>query len=273
MNKNKFKLLSGYFIGIICSFLITTLVVLLIFKFTIYKKEYIKNVLVEVNYYTEIYDDTMEEMKGYMTSSGLDEEILDGLFSVVKIHHDVDKYIDSVYKGKIYKYNSEKFREKLNSNIDASLVKHNISVTDRSELDSFVDSITGIYEDEITLYKTINPFISKIYKLGKLLNIIIIINLLSVIGLLLLLFKLKFKYISSTVIASGLMMLFIRFAIYDKIDIKNILIISKYFSIALRKILLSIGNCLTILGFFAIIGGLFMAVCSSYKKSKKRHKK
>lgn len=234
---NRVKLILSYLFGFITSVLLSILVILLLCKYSILNVDYIKNVLGKNNYYSEVYKGTLEEIEAYMISSGLEEEVLNNIFDESIIEKEVDNYLDSIYSGSEYVVDSKSVKDKLSTNIDNYLSSSNLEVTDKKELNLFINDIAKIYEDEIKFYNAAK-FGKKyltygIKNIDKIISFILGISLISIIILLLL----RCKFISSTIIGSGLILLFIRFMIFEKIDIKNILIISDYFSKVIKAVL------------------------------------
>ena len=239
---NRVKLILSYLFGFITSVLLSILVILLLCKYSILNVDYIKNVLGKNNYYSEVYKGTLEEIEAYMISSGLEEEVLNNIFDESIIEKEVDNYLDSIYSGSEYTVDSQSVKDKLSTNIDNYLSSSNLEVTDKKELNLFINDIAKIYEDEIKFYNAAK-FGKKyltygIKNIDKIISFILGISLISIIILLLL----RCKFISSTIIGSGLILLFIRFMIFEKIDIKNILIISDYFSKVIKAVLNDLGH-------------------------------
>ena len=270
---NKIKIILGYILGIILTIFISSIVLLLILKFTIYKESYIKCVLVKTDYYNEVYESTLLEMKDYMTSSGLEEEILNDLFTKDDIKNDINNYFSYIYKGKIYNKDLNPLKEKLNNNINANLKKHNLDVTNRKELEAFEDDIIGIYNKEVTLYGRVNKLINKFYKIGLLINkLIIILGITSlIISIILILFKTK--YLGSVFIGSSLILYFIRFLLFEKIDINNIYLFTEYISKVIVSVLLKIEDLLLKSSIYIIIFGLIICLIESINFKKNKYKK
>lgn len=268
---NRVKLILSYLFGFITSVLLSLLVILLLCKYSILNENYIKNVLGKNNYYSEVYEGTLEEMKTYMISSGLEEDILDEIITESEIEKEVNKYIDSIYDNTEYKVDSESVRNKLTTNIDKYLNDNNLDVENRKELNMFINDMIKIYEDEIKFYN-IGKFGKEYINIANIYidNIIYIIFSVSLV-LIIILILLKNKFISSSLLSSGLILLFIRFVIYEKIDIKNILIVSEYFSKSLKTVLYELGHNIFISSILLISIGLIIALIESIKfKGKKK---
>ena len=271
---NKIKIILGYLFGFLASFFIACLTILLILNGTVFNKSYVTKRLEKNNYYENVQKEIIDDMKAYMISSGLSEEILNNLVSDKEIRKDTNNFLTSIYKGETYKFSDENIRARLLENIDAYLNKHNLSITNQKMLDEFVDDIVQFYDDEIQLYGYTNQVVSKFYKISIIIDkAIIVLGILSVVSIIVLLL-LRFEYIYSVVSASGLILLFISFIIRIKIDINNIYIISNTFSTVLIDLLKSIIKLNNIIGFLLFIFGMILALIHIiFQKKEKISKK
>lgn len=257
--KNKIRVIFGYLFSFVTILLIVSLSLLFIFKYTVFKKSYIENILIKNNYYTDVYNDIYSDMEDYMMSSGLPEDILNGIFSEKELKKDINTFLNNVYLGKKTVLDTNYIKERLNKNIDDYLKSNNVEVTNDTDLDSFVDELIKIYNNQVCLYKTIDGFVGLVSKASNMLNKAIIICSVSLlIVALITIILLKVKYIDSILIGSGIILLFIRFLIYEKIDVENIIIVSNNFSKVLKSILIKIGNIIFNYAIIFIIVGLLL---------------
>ncbi len=265
---NRAKFILSYIFGFIASTLISILVILLIGKFTILNIKYVESVLVKNNYYKEVYKGAYEEIENYMVSSGLEDVVLDKIFSEKDIKRDVNNYLEALYRGESYKVDTSFLNKKLSENIDNYLVSNNFDVEDRHELNLFISDVCNIYEKEVTFYgsfKLLNKYIN--FGIDNINGLIILVSELSIICILTILI-LGNNIISSSVMSSGLILLFIRVMIYEKVDIKNIMIISNYFSESLKYILNRIGYDLLASSILLIVIGLIISIIEFVGKRK-----
>ena len=265
---NRAKFILSYIFGFIASTLISILVILLIGKFTILNIKYVESVLVKNNYYKEVYKGAYEEIENYMVSSGLEDVVLDKIFSENDIKRDINNYLEALYRGESYKVDSSFLNKKLSENIDNYLVSNNFDVEDRHELDLFISDVCNIYEKEVTFYgsfKLLNKYIN--FGIDNINGLIILVSELSIICILTILI-LGNNVISSSIMSSGLILLFIRVMIYEKVDIKNIMIISNYFSESLKYILVRIGYDLLASSILLIVIGLIISIIEFVGKRK-----
>ena len=258
MNKN--KILIDYILCFITCIFVSTLVILFIIKNNIFTKKNILETFEKDNYYVELYNKTLEDMKDYMVSSGLEEEILENIFELEDIKKDVDGYISSYFDNSNYEIQSNKVSENIQKNIDKYLVKNNIEVDNKEELKMFLVDMENIYKKRINFYNMLSSFKNTFYKIYNLLFKIQIGLSILIIILNVILINMKSKHIQSAYMGSGLILLFTRFVIYDKIDFKNITLISDEFSKVLKNILTNIAFELVIFGIILFILGILIGL-------------
>ena len=265
---NKLKIIFQYIFGITLSLCLTLLVLVRILNKTVCKKEYIKSTLNETNYYETINRETLEEMKNYMISSGLPEEVLKDIYTKEEIKKDVNSFIDDYYEGKKHKVDKDRVKLRLTNNIDAYLKENHETVTSNHELNEFIEDITDIYEKEVTLYHFIDNYASVFYKISYYLNVVTTILFFVTIFIFVIECFLKTKFIGSIFISSGLNMLLILYFLSEKIDYKNILVISDYFSKVMKHIFEYILKISLTSSSILIILGLILNFVLSFEKRK-----
>ena len=259
------KIIIGYILSFITFILLLILSISIIIKFSILDKNYIKKNLENISYYENINSDIKDDMESYMISSGLENNILNDIYTIDDIKNDVNNYIDNIYEGKNNNINTDTIKIKLENNIDKYLKDNNINFKG-SELDEFVIDIINYYTDEINLYDYLNDYVKYIVKLNNIVIIIIIVSIIFIIVNLFIAYKLtKNNYFGSILLVTGLFLLFLQYDIFDKIDINNIFIITKYFSEFVQIILNNLkifmilySLILSLLGIILIINNAFV---------------
>ena len=270
---NKRRIILGYIFGFIGTIFLSLLVFLLLFKFTISSKTYILKVLERDNYYEKINNEIMEEMDIHLLSSGFTNEIIKDIHTKEDVINDINLFFNNAYEGKITNIDTSKILNKVNDNIDEFFKKNNLLTVNKSELNEFTNSLVNIYSDEVTLYGFVNSIIPKIPKINKVINLGIIVSIIILIITGLILIKIKYRYFSSNIIASGLIILFIRLFIFEKVDIDELLVISEDFSYELRNILTTLQNLSLILGLVLICFGMVLTIVKSYVNFRKINSK
>ncbi len=257
--KNKLRIIFGYLFSFLSVLLIVCVVLMLIIKFTVFKKGYISNILYKSNYYITLQTNIIEDMEDYMMSSGLPEEILDKIFTEEELKRDVNIFIDNLYLGKKTNLDTNYIRERISQNISDYLKNNNVEVTNDTDLESFKDELIKIYNNQVCLYKTLDGFVGMVKKANNLLNKATIIVSVLLLIVLILTILCKVKYFDSIFISVGIILIFIRFLIYEKIDVENLLIISDNFSKVLKSLLIKIGNIMFNCSIIFIVVGLLLS--------------
>lgn len=271
----KTKKIIGYILGFILTMLLVAFITLAIIKVNVFNVDNVKKNFEKNNYYSLIYTKVLENMQDYMRSSGLDKEILDGLFTEDDIKRDVNKYLDKLYLDSEIEFNDKDLKDKLAKNIEDSLAKQNLQITDQNAIDEFVTEMVKIYKNETNLYNLVDNFTHHIQKINNLVNMALIGLLIVSIVLLITIILMKVHCLGTITFGVGLILAFIRFALYEKVDFKNILILSKEFSKVLTGILTSIANNLAIFAIIFLVIGLILAITEAIMRARRhaRYKK
>ncbi len=271
----KTKKIIGYILGFILTILLVAFITLAIIKVNVFNVKNIKKDFEKNNYYSLVYTKVLENMQDYMRSSGLDKEILDGLFTEDDIRRDVNKYLDKLYLDSAIEFDENSLKEKLAKNIEDSLAKQNLQVTDKNAIDEFVTEMVKIYKVETNLYNIVDNFTNYVQKGDNVINMALIGLMIVCIVLLITIILMKVHCLGTITFGVGLILAFIRFVIYEKIDFKNILILSKEFSKVLTSILTNIANNLAIFAILFLVVGLIIAIIEAIMRAKRhaRYKK
>ena len=254
----KSKIILSYLFGFLTSVSISLFVLLLIIKFTVYDKSYITNLLIKNDYYTKVSTEIKEEMEGNTLSTGFTDVILENLFTEEEVVDDINTFINNTYDGKKTELNKDNIKTNLENNINAFLKKSNLKILNQDDVNKFANDLVDIYKNEICLYGFLDNYISTFAKIGRIINTLLIIFSIAIFILLILLKVVNSHYISSSLIASGLIILFVRIFVYEKIDINGLLIITELFSNILRLILTILGKMLLSIGIGLIIVGVIL---------------
>ena len=262
----------GYFLGFLASIILVLISVLLVFKATIFNKSYLLKSLDSSNYYDKVYDEIEKDMKNSLRSSGLDESVVNNLYKKSDVKNDIINLVGSIYSGSKYYASTDEIERKLNSNIDKYLVSKNIVLEDRKALDSYISSITEIYSKETSLYGYLQNYTSKFMKISTFFDFTIAFGIILIIIIIILnKYKFKIHFLGVTLLSSSMMLLYLRHFIWNKIDYKNILIISDAFSDVLRKMLVDVNNySMYFVYVFALLGFILMFINSWEKRRKKK---
>lgn len=254
---NKIKIILSYILGLFISISIPLLVIMLILKGSVFNDSYIKRELSNANYYDSIYNEIVEGMKDYVAPTGLPDSIIDGVVDKEKVSKEINNYIDSIVKGNNYEVNVEGISEKVKNNIDKYLKEYNLAMDESNEFDLFIKDIENVYTNEIKLYKVLDKYVSIYPRACNYINKGLVILSVLLMIMIVLMFVVNFRMISSSFMGSGIILVLLRLFIIEDIDINNINLFNEFFSTFIRNIfsyisfnILIYGVCLGVFGFF-----------------------
>lgn len=243
-------------------------------KNTILNKEFVRTKLDSNNYYGNLHSNIINEMKGYIGPSGLDEKILDNIITTEKIKSDVNIMIENVYENKDEKIEMSEIENKLDANIKDFLREEKLSVSNNENLEEFKQKIIEEYKKGIS-YNTYSKYIKKISfpKLQEILEKVKIISLVgfifSVITYVLLNLKGNRKNIYEVMIfglSTGLILDIAVLFVKVKLKIDHITILNDAVSITIRNISNHILSDMLYLGGILIIISLLAIILSNIRK-------
>ena len=231
------QLIKVFFIWLLMIDIIS-FICLNIFSKTILNQSYILSQLEEEKYYENVYYQIQNSFEGYIGPSGLEETILNGIYSKDKVKQDIINVVNYIYTGKNYEINTEEIQVNLSNNINESLLNYNLSEEEKKSIVQFEEEIINEYKKQITHSQYFDKLANYIPKIIE--NVLIIKIAMGVIGFLIIgiLFFINKKNfvkfmitIIISVLGSGLFLLFAKFWTTSKIEISNITILSDSFSI------------------------------------------
>ncbi len=237
------QLIKVFFIWLLMIDIIS-FICLNIFSKTILNQSYILSQLEEEKYYENVYYQIQNSFEGYIGPSGLEETILNGIYSKDKVKQDIINVVNYIYTGKNYEINTEEIQVNLSNNINESLLNYNLSEEEKKSIVQFEEEIINEYKKQITHSQYFDKLANYIPKIIE--NVLIIKIEMGVIGFLIIgiLFFINKKNfvkfmitIIISVLGSGLFLLFAKFWITSKIEISNITILSDSFSKVISNIL------------------------------------
>lgn len=261
----RIKIILSYLFGLVLSICLFLLCALLIGKKTVLDKSFVYRLMDENNYYDKVYTSINEDIMDYMTSSGLEKEVLDGVVDRDKVESDIKNYTDSLYTNNTYVVDTKELNTKLNNNIKNYLKKLNLGIDNSNELNLFVSDVEKIYREEVSFYNTIDilkPYISRI---DKIINKVIIIDLIICLVLSLFMLLLRIINVGSCIMSSGFILFLVKLFIYERIDSSSILIVSDHFSLIIRSMFSYINKYMIIMSIALVISGFILCLFKSKK--------
>ena len=266
-----------YIISIILAFLlmisILLTVALQIVSSTILNKDYILGKLDEANYYNNVYEQIKDSLAGYIGPSGLDEEVLENIYTREQVKEDINLIINNIYENKNDKINTEDIKEKLQNNIEASVGSGLLTKENRNSIEDFIDKIADEYVQNIShdpYFEKVGTIINKAKDVvGKVEGIIIFVPIILAVVILLLNIKQissAVRFIAISILTSGVIGIALKLFIETKINISNILIINDSFSEVIKNVINSILNNINTMSIIGIIGSIVLIVLTNVIK-------
>lgn len=264
-------------ISIILAFLlmlsILLTVALQIVSSTILNKDYIFGKLDEANYYNNVYEQIKDSLAGYIGPSGLDEEVLENIYTREQVKEDINLIINNIYENKDDKINTEDIKEKLQNNIEASVGSGLLTKENKKSIEDFIDKIADEYVQNIShdpYFEKVGMIINKVKDMiGKVEGIIIFVPIILAVVILLLNIKQissAIRFIAISILTSGVIGIVIKVFLETKINISNILIINDSFSEVIKNVINSILNNINTMSIIGIIGSIVIIVLTNIIK-------
>lgn len=266
-----------YIISIILAFLlmisILLTVALQIVSSTILNKDYILGKLDEANYYNNVYEQIKDSLAGYIGPSGLDEEVLENIYTREQVKEDINLIINNIYENKNDKINTEDIKEKLQNNIEASVGSGLLTKENKNSIEDFIDKIADEYVQNIShdpYFEKVGTIINKAKDMvSKVEGIIIFVPIILAVVILLLNIKQissAIRFIAISILTSGVIGIALKLFIETKINISNILIINDSFSEVIKNVINSILNNINTMSIIGIIVSIVLIVLTNVIK-------
>lgn len=146
--------------SMILSICVSVLALLISAKFGLASRDSIVNAVEKVDYYSKAYDDFMDECESILIPSGLDIQVMDGVFQKEEMETDGKKYLQGELNGSTFNVDISKYTEKLEENIHKYVEEKSLSS------DGDTDEIITEISAEITSYYLKSLKVPYAYNLG-----------------------------------------------------------------------------------------------------------
>lgn len=256
------KIIS-YILAVIVVILMSVTIILAMINNVIFSKSNVKKHMNKVDYYTEISNIIKDSANNYIMQSGFDESIMDSVIPKEKINNDIDKVIDAIYEGKEIDISTEEIRANLDENVQQYIQQNNYKVDaqTRKDIAKFEDKIESIYENSITYSKNAVKQVVSYFKMAKRITRLALITVsILLIILAFITYKINKASFGISLLATGLICIFIKCYSGLNIAVNNILMVNKTFSNLMINLINQVvqyifisGIILTVLGIFFII--------------------
>lgn len=256
------KIIS-YILSAIVVILMSVTIILAMINNVIFSKSNVKKHMNKVDYYTEISNIIKDSANNYIMQSGFDESIMDSVIPKEKINNDIDKVIDAIYEGKEIDISTEEIRANLDENVQQYIQQNNYKVDaqTRKDIAKFEDKIESIYENSITYSKNAVKQVVSYFKMAKRITRLALITVsILLIILAFITYKINKASFGISLLATGIICIFIKCYSGLNIAVNNILMVNKTFSNLMINLINQVvqyifisGIILTVLGIFFII--------------------
>lgn len=234
---------------------------------TILSEQYILSKLEETDYYNKIYESVKSNFENYIHQSGLEETVLENIVSKEKVRKDTNIIISNLYDGLEQKIDTQEIRDNLNKNIKETLGEQNITKTQQSSIDTFVEHICNEYTDTMSHFsyeKQINQYYQKAMQYINLVKKVLLITIgLAILLLLVLNLKRIYKFVSLLGISlttTGTFLVIVNLFINSKVKVQTITILNDAISDTVRSVLAEILHMIMNNGSIMLITGILLII-------------
>ena len=275
-----FKTILNIILSFLLIILIAMSIVINILQDKILNKDYILSKMEENQVYLQVSREVDNGFENYIYQSGLPEDIIKDLYTEDTIKNDVNSFINALYDGTEIQISDSIIRETLDKRINEYLVSENKTLNEQGKknVEKFEDLIVNEYKNNVnaygSLYKTGHDFLDKLEQVIQKIKFIPIILIIAFI-IFLIVNNLKnllltINYACISLLSLGILIKIGVSIIFSKINIDNILFITKALSnliINISKEILYIcsdyANLFIVIG---IVGILIYAIADNVKK-------
>lgn len=234
---------------------------------TILSEQYILSKLEETDYYNKIYECVKSNFENYIHQSGLEETVLENIVSKEKVRKDTNIIISNLYDGLEQKIDTQEIRDNLNKNIKETLGEQNITKTQQSSIDTFVEHICNEYTDTMSHFsyeKQINQYYQKAMQYINLVKKVLLITIgLAILLLLVLNLKRIYKFVlllGISLTTTGTFLVIVNLFINSKVKVQTITILNDAISDTVRSVLAEILHMIMNNGSIMLISGILLII-------------
>lgn len=234
---------------------------------TILSEQYILSKLEETDYYNKIYESVKSNFENYIHQSGLEETVLENIVSKEKVRKDTKIIISNLYDELEQKIDTQEIRDNLNNNIKETLGEQNITKTQQSSIDTFVDHICNEYTDTMSHFsyeKQINQYYQKAMQYINLAKKVLLITIgLAILLLLVLNLKRIYKFVlllGISLTTTGTFLIIVNLFINSKVKVQTITILNDAISDTVRSVLADILHMIMNNGSIMLISGILLII-------------
>ena len=275
-----FKTILNIILSFLLIILIAMSIVINILQDKILNKDYILSKMEENQVYLQVSREVDNGFENYIYQSGLPEDIIKDLYTEDTIKNDVNSFINALYDGTEIQISDSIIRETLDKRINEYLVSENKTLNEQGKknVEKFEDLIVNEYKNNVnaygSLYKTGHEFLDKLEQVIQNIKFIPIILIIAFI-IFLIVNNLKnllltINYACISLLSLGILIKIGVSISFSKINIDNILFITKALSNLLinisKEILYICSDYANLFIVIGIVGILIYAIADNVKK-------
>lgn len=275
-----FKTILNIILSFLLIILIAMSIVINILQDKILNKDYILSKMEENQVYLQVSREVDNGFENYIYQSGLPEDIIKDLYTEDTIKNDVNSFINALYDGTEIQISDSIIRETLDKRINEYLVSENKTLNEQGKknVEKFENLIVNEYKNNVnaygSLYKTGHEFLDKLEQVIQNIKFIPIILIIAFI-IFLIVNNLKnllltINYACISLLSLGILIKIGVSIIFSKINIDNILFITKALSNLLinisKEILYICSDYANLFIVIGIVGILIYAIADNVKK-------
>ena len=262
---------------IILSVVIIALTLVKTFSSTILNEAYVFNMLKKGDYYNNLYEEVKSNFEKYIGPSGLDESILENVFTIENIQEDTETILGNIYEGTELEVSTETIKKNLETKINNAIQEMDEDITPevQANINKLIENMETEYINTIshTEYEQqINDALKKVNKLIKLATTATVIAIIvSIVLLLLVNIKDIYKGLSNIGIAgltSGAFIVIANYIINGNIRIQNIKILNDSISTVLQNTITDVLSKITHIGWVMAIVGIIVIILANIFRTK-----
>lgn len=267
----KLKFLQKYVVNFFIYTILLIMVIMLTYLDLILSPNYLLNRFQKADFYNNVTISIKDELANYVTQSGLDDTVLEGLVQEEVIEKIITESVLALYENKELKISSTDFRENLRTNIKKYLNNKSLEIDDENTLDLYVNMLTSTYEDELKIYRKIgslNPLYLKLSKYYKLLLIgLILVLVIMVIIRRDSVFKRR-NFLALPIASTALTLLLAYFYLKNMIYVENIFIYDKTVSALISSVYVDLTKRLLYNGLICLLIAILITIQKNLKPKK-----
>ena len=243
---------------------------------TILDEAYVFRKLRASNYYNNIHEELKQNFENYIGPSGLEESVLDNIYTIDDIQTDTETILGNIYEGTNKKVDTSAIQERLRKNITTSLNETKATVESQKNIDEFIEKISNEYINTIShtdYEETINNAYQKANKVIKYAKMALGAGVLAILTIL---FLLNIKTINRTfanlgiAFASAGSFMFAGYYLLNyKIKVDHLRVLNDSISTVLQSSVKDMFNQINSIGLILIIIGIVLIILGNILKKEK----